>query len=211
MKTIFIALSVTASLAFITTANAWLGDPEPTLAQRYGSPRAVEIATGNIPTKKGVYIELTESFTTNVSLTVSTNDDYDLDLAETHQRDTFTKDGQHIAVYIGNVGEKYNGVDFAGSSVREVFHCPIVWQKNTQGDKFGRFLFFSPTVVTTLLQNNQGNSTWSDGWRTLPLLPGIYFKYSPDKSRMAIAYGASENEIYRLEFRMEDQSSLFAD
>ena len=211
MKTISIALSIAASLTIITTANAWLGDSEPSLAQRYGPPRAVEIATGDIPMQKGLYIELTESFTTNVSLTVSTNDDYNLDLVETRQRDIFAKDGQHIAVYIGNIGERYNGVDFAGASVREVINCPIVWQKNTQGDKFGRFVFFSPSAVNTLLQNNQGNSTWSDGWRTLPLLPGIYFKYSPDKSRMAIAYGASENEIYRLEFRMENQSSLFAD
>jgi hypothetical protein len=211
MKTISFALAIAASLTIITTANAWLGDSEPTLVQRYGHPRAVEIATGEIPTQKGFYAELTESFTTNVSLTVSTNDDYDLDLVETRQRDTFTKDGQRIVVYIGNVGEKYNGVDFSGSSTREVFHCPIVWGKNTHGDKVGRFVFFSPTVVNTLLQNNQGNSTWSDGWHTLPLVAGIYFKYSPDRSRMAIAYGLSENEIYRLEFRMENQSNLFAD
>ena len=63
MKTISIALAVAASLAAITTANAWLGDSEPTLAQRYGSPRAVELSTGDIPTQKGFYVELTEAFT----------------------------------------------------------------------------------------------------------------------------------------------------
>jgi len=84
MKTISIALAVAASLAAITTANAWLGDSEPTLAQRYGSPRAVELSTGDIPTQKGFYVELTEAFTTNISLIASTNNDYNLDLVETH-------------------------------------------------------------------------------------------------------------------------------
>src|ERR1700681_4786381 len=100
MKTPFIALTIAASLIAITTANAWLGDSEPILVQRYGPPHAVEISTGDIPTQKGFYVELTEAFTTNVSLIASTNNDYNLDLVETRQRDTFTKDGVHITVYV---------------------------------------------------------------------------------------------------------------
>src|SRR6266403_834184 len=110
MKSLFIALTIAASL--IANANAWLGDSEPALVQRYGPPRAVEISTGDIPTQKGYYVELTASFTTNVSLIASTNDNYNLDLVETHQRETFTKAGLGVVVYIGNAAEKYDSVDF---------------------------------------------------------------------------------------------------
>jgi hypothetical protein len=211
MKTILMALTIAASLALITTANAWLGDSEPTLAQHYGSPRAVEISTGDIPTKKGFYVELTEAFTTNISLIASTNDDYNLDLVETRQRDTFTKNGQKITVYVGNVGEQYNGIDFSGSSVREVINCPIAWQKNRHGDNVGHFVLFPPAAINALLENNQGNSTWADQWHPLSSVPGIYIKRTADKSRLVIAYGVSENEIHRLEFRMVDQNGQTAD
>ena len=143
-------------------------------------------------------MELTESFTTNVSLIATTNNDYNMDLVETRQRDTFTKDGLGIVVYIGNVGEKYNDVDFSGSSVREVINCPLVWQKNKNGDKVGHSVPFSPAALNALLENNKGNSTWADDWHPLSLTPGIYIKRTADKSRMAIAYGVSENEIHRL-------------
>src|SRR5437016_6527958 len=133
MKSLFIPVTIAASLA--ANANAWLGDSEPTLVQRYGPPRAVEISTGDIPTQKGYYVELTASFTTNVSLIASTNDNYNLDLVETRERYTFTKDSLGVTVYLGNAGEKYNGVDFSGLSVREVINCPLVWRKNTHGDK----------------------------------------------------------------------------
>jgi hypothetical protein len=211
MKTVLIALASAASLIIITTANAWLGDSEPTLVQQYGPPRAVEISTGDIPTKKGFYVELTEAFTTNVSLIASTNDNYNLDLVETRQRDTFTKGGLAVVVYIGNVGEKYNGLDFSGSSVREVINCPIVWRKNSHRDNVGRFMFFSPAAINALLDNNKGDSTWADSWHPLASLPGIYIKRTADKSRIAIAYGVSENEIHRLEFRMVDQNGQTAD
>ena len=211
MKTISIALAIAASLTAVATTNAWLGDTEPTLVQRYGPPRAVEISTGNIPTQKGYYVELTESFTTNVSLIATTNNDYNMDLVETRQRDTFAKDGLGIVVYVGNVGEKYNGVDFSGSSVREVINCPLVWQKNKNGDKVGHPAPFSPTAINTLLENNKGNSTWADNWHTLSFIPGTYIKRTADKSRMAIAYGVSENEIHRLEVRMVDGDGKSAD
>ena len=206
MKTISIAVTIAASLAAVATTNAWLGDSEPTLVQRYGSPRAVEISTGDIPTQKGFYVELTEAFTTNVSLIASTNNDYNLDLVETRQRDTFTKDGLGITVYVGNVGDKFNSIDFSGASVREVINCPLVWQKNSHHDKIGRFVFFSPSALNALLEKNKGDSTWTDAWHPLFSVPGIYIKRTADKSRLAIAYGASENEIHRLEFRMVDQA-----
>jgi hypothetical protein len=211
MKTISIAVTIAASLAAVATANAWLGDSEPTLVQRYGSPRAVEISTGDIPTQKGYYVELTESFTTNVSLIASTNNDYNLDLVESRQRDTFTKDGLTITVYVGNVGEKYNGADFSGASVREVINCPLVWQKNRNGDKVGHSVPFSPAALNALLENNKGNSTWADNWHPLSLTPGIYIKRTADKSRMAIAYGVSETEIHRFELRMVDGDGKSAD
>jgi hypothetical protein len=211
MKTISIALALAASLTIITTANAWLGDSEPTLVQRYGAPRAVEVSTGDIPTRKGFYVELTEAFTTNISLIASTNNDYNLDLVETRQRDTFTKDGLGITVYVGNVGERYNAVDFSGSSVREVIRCPIVWRKNSHGDNVGHFMFFSPAAVNTLLENNKGDSTWADSWHTLSSLPGIYIKRTADSSRIAIAYGVSADKIHRIEFRMVDQNGQTAD
>ena len=211
MKTISIALAIAVSLTIITTANAWLGDSEPTLVQRYGSPRAVEISTDDIPTQKGFYVELTEAFTTNISLIASTNNDYNLDLVETRQRDTFMKDGLKITVYVGNVGEKYNGLDFSGSSVREVVNCPIVWRLNSHHDNVGHFMFFSPSAMNTILDNNKGNSTWADSWHPLSSVPGIYIKRTADKSRLAIGYGASENEIHRLELRMVDQNGQTAD
>jgi hypothetical protein len=211
MKTIPIALTIVASLTAVATANAWLGDSEPTLVQRYGPPRAVEISTGDIPTQKGFYVELTESFTTNISLIATTNNDYNLDLVETRQRDTFTKDSLGIVVYVGNVGEKYNGVDFSGASVREVINCPLVWRKNKNGDKVGHPVAFSPAAISALLENNKGNSTWADNWHTLSFIPGTYIKRTADKSRMAIAYGVSETEIHRLEFRMVDDAGKSAD
>jgi hypothetical protein len=211
MKTAFVVLTFAASLTVVTAANAWLGDSEPVLVQRYGPPHAVQISTGDIPTQKGFYMELTEAFTTNVSLIASTNDDYNLDLVETRQRDTFTKDGRNITVYVGNVGEKYDGIDFSGASVREVINCPITWHKNKHGDNVGHFVFFSPAALNTLLENNQGNSTWSEGWHPLSSVPGIYIKRTADKSRLAIAYGASDSEIHQLEFRMVDEDGKTAD
>jgi hypothetical protein len=211
MKTIFIALTIAASLTAFTTANAWLGDSEPTLVQHYGSPHAVEVSTDDIPTKKGFYMELTEAFTTNISIIASTNDNYNLDLVETRQRDTFTKDGLKITVYVGNVGEQYNGVDFSGASVREIVNCPLVWQNNTHHDNVGQFKFFSPAALNTILKNNQGDSLWADSWHPLLALPGIYIKRTDDKARLAIAYGASTNQIHRLEFRMVDANGQTAD
>jgi hypothetical protein len=210
MKTVSIALVIAASLTAVATTDAWLGDSEPALVQRYGPPRAVEISTGDIPTQKGYYVELTESFTTNISLIASTNDNYNLDLVETRQRDAFTKDGLGIVVYVGSVGEKYNGLDFSGASVREVINCPLIWQKNKNGDKVGHAVPFSPAAISTLLENNKGNSTWADNWHTLSFIPGAYIKRTADKSRMAIAFGASEKEIHRLEFRMVDETGKSA-
>ena len=211
MKIASIALAIATSLTALTTANAWLGDSEPTLVQRYGPPRTVEISTGDIPTQKGFYVELTASFTTNVSLIASTNDNYNLDLVETRERCTFTKDSLGVTVYLGNAGEKYDGVDFSGLSVREVINCPLVSRKNTHGDKVGHFMFFPPAAINALLENNKGNSTWADDWRPTSLMSGIFIKRTADKSRMAIAYGASENEIHRLEFRMVDEAGKSAD
>jgi hypothetical protein len=195
-------------LAATTTTNAWLGDSTDTLAQRYGKPKRIELTTGDIPTQKGQYAELKESYGTNVSLIaqLSTNYDevgYGMDLVETRTRYSFVTNGLGIAVYIGNTGEKYNGTDFSGRSAREIVRAGSVWQKNKSGDKFTHPVPIPPAVVDAFLENNKGDSTWLDGW--LPYsVPGVYLRHTADKMRLAIAQGASEHQLYRVEVRMVD-------
>ena len=210
MKPILIALTIAASLTAITRASAWLGDSEDALIQRYGKPRAVEISNGDIPMQQGYYAELKENFSTNVSLIAATARGYGMDLVENRKRYTFQKDGSGIVVYVGNPDEKYSGADFAGKSAREVIACPIVWKKNKNGDKVGHPVPFSPAAINTLLENNKGDSAWADDWHSISN-PGTYIKRTTDRTRMAIAYGASENEIYRLEIRMVDDASKATD
>src|SRR5580700_10289794 len=140
MKTASIALTVTALLAAISTADAWLGDSETELIQRYGKPRVVELTTGDIPMQRGYYAELKENFSTNVSLIASTDTNYNsigygMDLVETRTRYKFENNGSGITVYVGNTNEQYSGVDFAGKSAREIVKSGTVWQKNKNGDK----------------------------------------------------------------------------
>ena len=206
MKPSSIALTIAALLTTISTANAWLGDSEDALSHRYGKPRAVELSTGDIPTQKGYYAELKENFGTNVSLIASTDTGYSMDLVENRKRYTFQKDGFGIVVYVGNANEKYNGDDFAGNSAREVITCPVVWKKNKNGDKVAHPVAFSLPTVNTILDNNKGDSAWGDAWQTAPT-PGAYIKRSLDKSRLAIAYGVSENETYRLDIQMVDDAT----
>jgi hypothetical protein len=208
MKSISIALTLAISLTALHTALARLGDSEDALIQRYGKPRAIEATTGDTPTQKGFYAELKENFTTNVSLIASTDTNYNaigygMDLVETRTRYKFEKDGLRVTAYLGNSDEKYNGVDFAGKSAREVIYSSSIWEKNKVGDKVAHPLPFSAATIASTLENNKGDSTWSDGWQLGPT-PGIYIKHSADKARMAIAYGPSEKEIYRLELRMID-------
>lgn len=210
MKLVSIALTIAALLTTISTANAWLGDSEDALIQRYGKPKAVELTTGDIPTQKGYYAELKENFSTNVDLIASTAKGYGLDLVENRKRYAFQKDGSTIMVYVGNADEKYGSVDFAGKSAREVITGPFVWLKNKNHDKVGHPVAFSPAVIDTILENNKGDSTWDDAWRSISI-PGTYLKRTTDKSRMAIAYGVSENQVYRLEIRMVDDASQAAD
>ena len=210
MKLACIALTIAALLTAIPRANAWLGDSEDALTQRYGKPRAVEISTGDIPMQKGYYAELKENFSTNVSLIASTAKGYSMDLVENRKRYTFEKDGARIVVYIGNDGEKYGGVDFAGKSAREVITCPIVSKKNKNGDKVGHSVAFSQATIDSTLDNNKGDSAWADDWRSISI-PGTYIKRTTDGTRMAIAYGVSDHEIYRLEIRMATDASKMTD
>lgn len=211
MKPGSIALTIATLLTTISTANAWLGDPVDGLTKRYGKPRAIEATTGDIPAQKGYYAELKENFSTNVSLIASTDKGYNeigygMDLVETRKRYTFEKDGVSTLVYLGNANEKYDGVDFAGKSAREVISARIVWQKNRNGDKVGHPVAFSPSAINAILETNKGNSTWADEWRPIAI-PGAYIKRTTDKARLAIAYGVSQSEIYRLELRMVDDAS----
>jgi hypothetical protein len=210
MKLASIALTIAALLSAIPRANAWLGDSQDALTQRYGKPRAVEISTGDIPTQKGYYAELKENFSTNVSLIASTAKGYSMDLVENRKRFTFEKDGSRIVVYIGNDGEKYGGVSFTGKSAREVITCPIVSKKNKNGDKVGHPVAFSQATINTMLDNNKGDSAWADDWRSISV-PGTFIKRTTDGTRMAIAYGVSDHEIYRLEFRMTADASKMTD
>ena len=206
MKPSSIALTIAALLTTISTANAWLGDSEDALSHRYGKPKAVEMSNGDIPTQKGYYAELKENFGTNVSLIASTDTGYSMNLVETRKRYKFQKDGLGIVVYVGNTGEKYNGADFAGKSAREVVLCPVVSKKNKTGDKVGHPVAFSLSTINSILNNNKGDSAWADVWQANST-PGAYIKRTLDKSRLAIAYGVSENEIYRLDIEMVNDAT----
>lgn len=206
MKPVSIAWTIAALLTAISTADAWLGDAEEVLIRRYGKPKAVERSNGDIPTQKGYYAELKENYGTNVSLIASTDKGHSMDLVENRRRYTFQKDGLGIMVYVGNADEKYDGVDFAGKSAREIVTCPIVWKKNRGGDNIGHPVAFSPASIHTILDDNKGDSAWADAWQPIST-PGTYIKRTVDKSRLAIARGVSENEIYRLEIRMADDAS----
>jgi len=210
-KTLFIAFVLITSLAIVIPTMARLGDNSTSLIAHYGKHFAIEDSTDDIPTNKGVYIELTEAFVTNVSIIASTNDNYNLNLVETLQRQSFTTNGLHITAYVGNPGENFNGVDFSGQSVREVINCPLTWQTNSHQDQHGWFLFFPPAAIDKFLADNGGNSEWSGSWHSLTSSPGIFIKRTADKSRLAIAYGTSTNEIHRLEFRMMDQNGQTAE
>jgi hypothetical protein len=209
MKPISIALTMAALLSAVSTANAWLGDSEDALSRRYGKPKAVELSNGSIPTQRGYYGELKEHYSTNVSLIASTAADYSMDLVENRKRYSFQKDGLAIMVYVGNTNEQYKGVDFAGKSAREVISCPVVWKKNKNGDKVGHPVAFSPAAINAILRDNQSDSAWADDWHAISP-PGTYIKRTIDKSRLAIAYGVSENEIYRLDIQMADDATKSA-
>jgi hypothetical protein len=211
MKPVVIVAIITAALGITATANAWLGDSQDALIQRYGKPTLVQLTTGDIPTQKGYYAELKENFSTNVSLIAWTGTNYDeigygMDLVETRTRDTFEKDGLKIVAYLGNAGEKYNGADFSARSAREIINSGAVWEKDKSGDQFVRSVPLSPSVVDAFLENNKGDSTWADGWQPSSI-PGTWLKRTTDKVRMAIAHGTSEHQIYQLEVQMVDDQT----
>ncbi len=209
------ALTVAALLAAISIANASLGDSQDALIQRYGKPKLAELTTGDIPAQKGYYAELKESYSTNVSLIASIGTNYNeigygMDLVETRSRYTFDKDGLKIVAYIGNVGEKYNGADFSDRSAREIINAGTVWEKDKSGDQFRHPVPLSPSVIDAFLGNNKGESTWADAWQP-SAVPGTWLKRTADKTRLAIAHGASEHSIYQIEVRMVDEASRAAD
>lgn len=211
MKPISIAVTVTAALGLTATAHAWLGDTEDALIQHYGKPTLVQSTTGEIPTQKGYYAELKENYNTNVSLVAWSGTNYNevgygMDLVETRPRFTFQKDGLTIIAYIGNPGEKYNGADFSDRSAREILNCGSVWKKDKSGDQFRQSVPLSPSAIDTFLKENQGDSTWADAWQP-SLIPGTWLKRTADKTRLAIAHGTSENQIYQLEVRMVDDTA----
>jgi len=215
MKPVSIAIALAAMLAVATTANAWLGDSLATLNQSYGNPLWMQSTTGDIPTQKGQYAELKESYGTNVSLIaqLSTNYDeigYGMDLVETRTRYLFVTNGLGIVVYIGTTGEKYNGADFSGRSAREIISSGAVWEKDKSGDKFRHPVPLAPSVVDTFLENNKGDSIWADAWQP-SAVPGTWLKRTTDKMRMAIAHGTSEHELYRVEVRMVDDATRALD
>jgi hypothetical protein len=203
MKPIFIAFTIAALLGIAATANAWLGDSPDALIQRYGKPKLVELTTGDIPTQKGYYAELREKYSTNANPIAYADTNYsEIGYGmENRTRYTFEKDGLTIVAYIGNAGDKYNGADFAGRSAREIINCGTVWEKNKNGDKFTHPVPLSPAVINAALEDNKGDSTWTNDWQPYSI-PGTYLKRTSDKARLAIAHGPSEHEIYRLEVRM---------
>lgn len=208
MKTTFTALTIAASLGIAATANAWLGDSREALTQRYGKPMLTQLTTGEVPTQKGYYAELKENFSTNASLIAWTGTNYDevgygMDLVETRSRTLFETNGLRIVVYIGNAGETYSGADFAGRSAREILNGGSIWQKNKSGDKFTRSVPLSPTAISAFLENNKGESIWPDAWQP-SATPGRWLKRTADKSRLAVAHGTLDQQLYQVEVRMVD-------
>jgi len=208
MKTTFTALTIAASLGIAATANAWLGDSQDALIHRYGKPKLVQLTTGEVPTQKGYYAELKENFSTNASLIAWTGTNYNevgygMDLVETRSRCLFETNGLRIVAYIGSAGESYSGADFAGRSAREILNGGSVWQKDKSDDKFTRPVPLSPTVISAFLENNKGESTWPDAWQ-LSATPGTWLKRAADKSRLAVAHGTSDQQLYKVEVRMVD-------
>jgi hypothetical protein len=65
---------------------------------------------------------------------------------------------------------------------------------------------FSLSTINSILNNNKGDSAWADVWQANST-PGAYIKRTLDKSRLAIAYGVSENEIYRLDIEMVNDAT----
>ncbi len=215
MKFMLIALTGAAVIGVAATANAWLGDSQDALIQRYGKPTLVQLTTGDIPAQKGYYAELKENYSTNTSLIAWTGTNYNeigfgMDLVETRSRYTFEKDGLDIVAYVGADGEKYNGVDFTGRSAREIINSGTVWENDKSGDKFRHTVPLAPSVVAAFLENNKGDSTWADAWQP-SAIPGTWLKRTTDKMRMAIAHGISEHEIYRVEVRMVDDATRALD
>jgi hypothetical protein len=211
MKPVSITVAIATVLGLAATANAWLGDSQDALTQRYGKPTLVQLTTGEIPTQQGYYAELKENFSTNVSLIAWTGTNYDeigygMDLVETRNRYTFEKDGLKIVVYTGNPGEKYNGADFSDRSSREIVYSGTVWDKDKSGDQFRRSVPLTQSVIDAFLENNKGDSTWPDAWQP-SAVAGTWLKRTTDKARMAVAHGASEHEIYKLEVRMVDDQT----
>jgi hypothetical protein len=205
MKPVSTAVTIAAVLGLAATANAWLGDSEDALVQRYGKPALVQLTTGDIPTQKGYYAELKENFSTNVSLIAWTGTNYDeigygMDLVETRNRYTFEKDGLKIVVYTGNPG------DFSDRSAREIVYSGTVWEKDKSGDEFRRSVPLTQSVIDAFLENNKGDSSWPDAWQP-SAVPGTWLKRSTDKVRMAVAHGVSEHEIYKIEVRMVDDQT----
>ncbi|HTS17404.1 MAG TPA: hypothetical protein VMP11_07520 [Verrucomicrobiae bacterium] len=211
MKSAYLGLTTAALFSLAATAHAWLGDTREALIQHYGKPVLTQLTTGDIPTQKGYYAELTENYSTNTSLvawegTNYTEVGYGMDLVETRTRETFVTNNLTIAVYIGNSGETYNGVDFSGRSAREVIHSGSVWRTDASGDQFTHRLPLSPAVVDAFLDANKGDSTWSKVWRPSQV-PGSYLKRTADKMRLAIAHGTSPHDLYHLEVRMIDDQT----
>jgi hypothetical protein len=215
MRATFMALAVTVLLVAASTANANLGDSLDTLIQQYGKPTLVQSTTGDIPTQKGYYAELKENYNTNVSLVAWTGTNYNevgygMDLVETRPRFTFEKDGLTVIAYIGNAGEKYNGADFSDRSAREILNCGSVWKKDKSGDQFRQSVPLSPSVIDSFLEHNKGDSTWADAWQP-SATPGTWLKRTADKTRLAIAHGTSENQLYQIEVRMVDDTTQATD
>jgi len=211
MKPALVGLTIAATFAIASTANAWLGDSQDALIRRYGKPVLRQLTTGDIPNQRGYYAELKENYSTNISLIaeMSTNYDeigYGMDLIERRTREIFRTNDMIIAVYIGNVGETYTGADFAGRSVREILSDGSIWQKDSFGDKYAHPLPLAPSVISAFLADNKGESGWEEGWQSSGT-PGTWLKRSGSKARMAIAHGPSEQEIYQIEVRMVSETN----
>jgi hypothetical protein len=209
MKPLLLCLAAALVLALAADSRADLGDTPQQLKDRFGAPISVEKTTGDIPTQYGYYLELAENSSTNLIWMAPSKDGHYLELIEKRTRCTYFEDSLRVLAYLGIPNEKYGGIDYSGKCAREVVDGPIRWEKNIAGDKVGHPLPLTQETIGLELDANKGHSTWSDDWEPM-ITPGRFIRSTADRTRNAIAYGVSPQEVYRLEVIMADSDTASA-
>ena len=122
-------------------------------------------------------------------------------VGESRKLYNFEKDGFTVAIFLGNAGEKYNGVLFEGRSAKETIAKMV--QVGTNARKAAPL---SAQTIEGILEANRGNSTWQKEWQFQNSSAGgdSYAKWTANKTRKATITGDPGKEIYSLAVEMRD-------